>query len=137
MSYTSHKQEFASSLLISKENSSLVQSLFAFESFSFLLTIFALSFLFCLWPSLLFIFWGTPQVVDIRMSIKTLNTNSTAYVLHSTQWWKTKCWTKLYSFVFFFSFFINFLSFQMYPTFRPTSKIYNVGWNVGCICVSL
>ena len=36
-----------------------------------------------------------------------------------------------------FSFSINFVSSQMHPTFRLTSKIYDVGWNVGYICVGL
>ena len=82
---------------ISKEISSLVQSFFAVESFSFLLAIFASSLLSYLWPSLLLIFCGTPQIIDIRMSIKVFETQSTSYVLHSTQWWKTKCWMELYS----------------------------------------
>ena len=41
-------------------------------------------------------------------------------------------------FFLFFPFFVfNFLSPQMYQTFRPTSKICNTGWNVGCICVGI
>ena len=115
------------------------------------------------------IFCGTQQIIDIRMSIKMFETHFTTYVLYSPQWWKTKCWMKLYSnvpnskiwldepgnvnekfnweqtsfnivqhnFYLPFSFFINFVSSQMHPTFRPTSKIYDVGWNVGCICVGL
>ena len=108
-------------------------------------------------------FCGTPQIIDIRMSVKTFETHSNAYVLHSTQWLKTKCLMKLHSnasnmktwfdepenvgrkvwsrtnFIqlHLFSFFMNFLISQIHPTFRPISKNYNVWWNVGCTCVGL
>ena len=48
---------------ISKETSWSVQSFFAFESFSFLLAIFASSLLSCLWPSFYLVFCCTPKNV--------------------------------------------------------------------------
>ena len=141
----------------------------------FLTAIFTSSLLPCLWPSLVLIFCGIPQIIDFQILIKPFEIHSAIYVFHSTQRWKSKCWMKLYansssmkiwldepknvwrriwsrtnfiqyrptrffssfSFLFFvFLFFVfNFLSPQTHPTFRPTSKIWNIGWNVGCICI--
>ena len=42
-----------------------------------------------------------------------------------------------HGFFLLFYFFLNFKSSQMYPTFHPTSKIFDVRWNVGCICAGL
>lgn len=103
------------------------------------------------------------------MSIKTFETQSTANILYSTHWWRTRCWMKLHSnasnlkiwldepekveqivwsrtnfiqhqstrILSSISFFINFARSQMHSTFRPTLKIYDVGWNVECICFGL
>ena len=42
-----------------------------------------------------------------------------------------------HDFCLLFSFFKNFVSSLMHSTSCPTSRIYDIGWNVGCICVGL
>ena len=147
--YMSHKQGFASSMSLSEEISWLVQSFYAFESFYFLVTIFA---------------------TDHRhLNVNKNVWNTLHHILHSTQrwsctqmhptwksgWMNQKIFDEKFDrdqtssniikqFLSFFpyvtlsqSLFINFVSSQMYPIFCSTSKIYNVWWNVGCICVGL
>ena len=163
----SHNQGFATSMSISKDISSSIQSFciwifffltrqFYFFSLVFFVTFSSFDFL---WHAT--DHWHSNVNKNVRNTLhcicfarnekkQMLDDTWLKYIQHENLvGWTRKCWTKsliknkLYPtssntiFVFFFSIFINFVSSQMYSTFRPTSKIYDLGWNAGCTCFGL